>query len=62
MPYGDLIKQEVQRFSSYEDLIKHKCTIEEREEYELPIEMGVTVYAGVDYAKILKMAEKEPTA
>ena len=59
MPYGDLVKQRVQRFASYEDLDKHECTIEEREEYEPHIDMGVIVYAGVDYAAILAEAEKE---
>ncbi|MEO0094773.1 MAG: cyclic 2,3-diphosphoglycerate synthase [candidate division WOR-3 bacterium] len=58
MPYGDLIKQEVQRFSKLEDLDKYKCTIEEREEYEPHIKRGHTVFAGVDYFKILKAAEK----
>ena len=59
MPYGDLTKQVVQRFSSYEDLDRHECTIEEREEYEPHIDDGVVVYAGVDYEKILRSAEKE---
>jgi predicted GTPase len=59
MPYGDLVKQEVQRFATYADLDKHKCTIEEREEYEPHIDNGVIVYAGVDYGKILRQAEKE---
>ncbi len=59
MPYGDLVKQEVQRFASYADLDKHECTIEEREEYEPHIDNGVIVYAGVDYEKILRQAEKE---
>ena len=59
MPYGDLTKQVVQRFSSYDDLEKHDCTIEEREEYEPVIRMGAVVYAGVDYEKILREAEKE---
>jgi len=59
MPYGDLRKQVVQRFASYEDLDKHKCTIEEREEYEPHIKRGIVVYAGVDYEKILRQAEKE---
>jgi len=47
MPYGDLVKQAVQRFATYEDLDKHECTIEEREEYEPHIDNGVIVYAGV---------------
>ncbi|MCK4576659.1 GTPase, partial [candidate division WOR-3 bacterium] len=59
MPYGDLRDQIVQRFATYEDLEKHKCTIEEREEYEPHIEKGIVVYAGVDYEKILNEAEKE---
>ncbi len=59
MPYGDLVKQRVQRFSSYDDLDKHNCTIEEREEYEPHLDNGVIVYAGVDYAEILAQAEKE---
>jgi predicted GTPase len=57
MPYGDLEKQAVQRFSTLEDLDRHECTIEEREEYEPHISRGVIVYAGVDYAKILEQAE-----
>jgi predicted GTPase len=59
MPYGDLVKQTVQRFATYEDLEIHNCTIEEREEYEPHIENGVIVYAGVDYEQILRQAEKE---
>jgi len=59
MPYGDLRKQVCQRFASYEDLDKYDCTIEEREEYEPHINNGVIVYAGVDYEKILREAEKE---
>jgi predicted GTPase len=59
MPYGDLRKQIWQRFASYEDLDKHQCTIEEREEYEPHIDNGIIVYAGVDYAEILREAEKE---
>ena len=59
MPYGNLIKQEVQRFSSYEDLKKADVTIEEREEYEPWIKLGIPIYAGVDYKKIIKKAEKE---
>ena len=59
MPYGDLTAQAVQRFSAYEDLGKHRCTIEEREEYEPFIDMGVVVYAGIDYERILRQAEKE---
>jgi predicted GTPase len=59
MPYGDLVKQAVQRFADYSDLDKHKCTIEEREEYEPHLDNGVIVYAGVDYEKILRQAEQE---
>ncbi len=59
MPYGNLDKQKVQRFSSLEDLETHECTIEEMEEYEPYIDMGCTVYAGVDYSAILREAEKE---
>jgi predicted GTPase len=59
MPYGDLAAQAVQRFSSYEDFKRHHCTIEEREEYEPLINLGIVVYAGVDYGLILKEAEKE---
>jgi predicted GTPase len=59
MPYGDLRKQVCQRFATYEDLDKYECTIEEREEYEPHIDNGVVVYAGVDYEKILREAEKE---
>jgi len=59
MPYGDLVKQKVQRFADYADLAKHECTIEEREEYEPHIDKGIIVYAGVDYGAILRQAEKE---
>jgi len=59
MPYGDLTRQVVQRFSSYEDFEKHDCTIEEREEYEPVVAMGAVIYAGIDYEKILREAEKE---
>lgn len=59
MPYGDLSKQIWQRFADYDDLDKHECTIEEREEYEPHIDRGVVVYAGVDYEEILKRAEEE---
>jgi predicted GTPase len=59
MPYGDLTKQVVQRFSAYEDFEKYNCTIEEREEYEPMVRMGTVVYAGVDYEKVLREAEKE---
>ena len=59
MPYGDLVKQAVQRYANYSDLDKYECTIEEREEYEPHLDNGVLVYAGVDYEKILRQAEKE---
>ncbi len=59
MPYGDLVKQAAQRFASYEDLDRYECTIEEREEYEPHLDRGNIVFAGVDYARILQMAEKE---
>jgi predicted GTPase len=59
MPYGDLEKQAVQRFAEIKDMDRHKCTIEEREEYEGHIENGIVVYAGVDYEAILRKAEKE---
>jgi predicted GTPase len=59
MPYGDLAAQAVQRFATYEDLDRHKCTIEEREEYEPHIDRGIVVYAGVDYERILHRAEAE---
>lgn len=59
MPYGNLVKQEVQRFADYKDLVKHQCTIEEREEYEPHLDNGVIVYAGVDYEKIVRAAEQE---
>jgi len=59
MPYGDLAKQICQRFATYEDLDLHECTIEEREEYEPHIDNGFVVYAGVDYERILREAEKE---
>jgi predicted GTPase len=59
MPYGDLAKQAVERFASYDDLDKYQCTIEEREEYEPHLANGVIVYAGVDYGAILRQAEQE---
>jgi len=58
MPYGDLVAQRVQEFKNLEDLKKHKCTIEEMEEYEPHIKAGITVFAGVDYEAILREAEK----
>jgi len=59
MPYGQLERQRVQRFATMEDMARHECTIEEREEYEHHVEAGIVVYAGVDYADILAEAEKE---
>ena len=59
MPYGDLVKQAVQRYASYDDLVRHDCTIEEREEYEPHLDNQVIVYAGVDYERILRQAEQE---
>ena len=59
MPYGNLVEQAVQRFASYDDLERYKCTIEEREEYEPHLDRGNIVYAGVDYERILREAEKE---
>lgn len=59
MPYGDLAVQAVQRFANMDDLDKHLCTIEEREEYEPHLREGTIVYAGVDYGRILRQAEKE---
>ncbi|NLC77970.1 MAG: GTPase [Clostridia bacterium] len=59
MPYGDLAVQACQRFAAYEDLDRHECTIEEREEYEPHLDQGFVVYAGVDYEAILREAEKE---
>jgi predicted GTPase len=59
MPYGDLTKQVVQRFATYEDMDRYDCTIEEREEYEPYVRMGAVIYAGIDYEKILRAAEEE---
>ena len=59
MPYGDLVRQAVQRYANYDDLEKYDCTIEEREEYEPHLDNGVIVYAGVDYERILRQAEQE---
>ena len=59
MPYGDLVRQRVQRFAQIEDLDRHRCTIEEREEYEPLVAAGCVVYAGVDYGAILAEAERE---
>ncbi|MBN2236617.1 MAG: hypothetical protein JW729_03605 [Bacteroidales bacterium] len=60
MPYGDLVAQKVQRFATVEDLHKHKCTIEEMEEYEPHVVRGNVIYAGVDYEAIVRAAEKDP--
>ena len=60
MPYGDLVAQKVQRFATLEDLQKHRCTIEEMEEYEPHIVRGNVIYAGVDYEAILRAAEQDP--
>ena len=60
MPYGDLEAQKVQRFATIDDLSRHKCTIEEMEEYEPHIERGNVIYAGVDYEAILREAENDP--
>ncbi len=60
MPYGDLVKQKVQRFATVEDLKKHNCTIEEMEEYEPHVVRGNVIYAGVDYEAILREAENDP--
>ena len=59
MPYGDLARQAVQRFATMEDMDKHECTFEEREEYESHIAEGTIVYAGIDYAAILERAAEE---
>ena len=59
MPYGDLVKQKVQRFATIADLKKHKCTIEEMEEYEPHVARGNVIYSGVDYEAIVRQAEKE---
>ncbi len=60
MPYGDLVAQKVQRFANLDDLAKHKCTIEEMEEYEPHVVRGNVIYAGVDYEAILREAENDP--
>ncbi|MFZ5517139.1 MAG: cyclic 2,3-diphosphoglycerate synthase [Candidatus Zhuqueibacterota bacterium] len=59
MPYGDLAAQKAQRYANYDDMKRHKCTIEEMEEYEPHIENGTIIYAGVDYGAILEQAEQE---
>ena len=60
MPYGDLVAQKVQRFATIADLAKHKCTVEEMEEYEPHVVRGNVIYAGVDYEAILRAAENDP--
>jgi predicted GTPase len=60
MPYGNLVEQKVQRFAVVEDLAKHKCTVEEMEEYEPHVVRGNVIYAGVDYEAILRAAENDP--
>jgi predicted GTPase len=60
MPYGDLAAQRVQRFARISDLAKHKCTVEELEEYEPHVARGNVIYAGVDYEAILRAAENDP--
>jgi predicted GTPase len=60
MPYGNLAEQKVQRFATIDDLKKHKCTIEEMEEYEPHVARGNVIYAGVDYEAILREAENDP--
>jgi predicted GTPase len=60
MPYGDLVEQKVQRFAEVADLAKHKCTVEEMEEYEPHVVRGNVIYAGVDYEAILRAAENDP--
>ena len=60
MPYGDLVKQKIQRFATVEDLAKHECTIEEMEEYEPHVVRGNVIYAGVDYEAIVRAAENDP--
>jgi predicted GTPase len=61
MPYGNLAAQKVQRFAAVKDLEKHKCTVEEMEEYEPHVVRGNVIYAGVDYEAILRKAEKDPS-
>jgi predicted GTPase len=61
MPYGDLNAQKVQRFADMKDLAKHKCTVEEMEEYEPHVVRGNVIYAGVDYEVIVRTAEKDPS-
>ncbi len=60
MPYGNIAEQKVQRYATLDDLVKHKCTIEEMEEYEPHVARGNVIYAGVDYQAILNAAEQDP--
>jgi predicted GTPase len=60
MPYGNIAEQKVQRYATLADLVKHKCTIEEMEEYEPHVTRGNVIYAGVDYQAILTAAESDP--
>jgi predicted GTPase len=60
MPYGNIAEQKVQRYATLDDLVKHKCTIEEMEEYEPHVARGNVIYAGVDYQSILTAAEQDP--
>jgi predicted GTPase len=60
MPYGNLVAQKVQRFAEISDLEKHKCTVEEMEEYEPHVVRGNVIYAGVDYEAIVRAAENDP--
>ena len=59
MPYGDLLAQAAERFATHQDMITHRCTVEEREEYEPLVDLGLVVWAGVDYERILKGVEEE---
>ena len=59
MPYGDLVAMRVQRFATQADIDASNPTIEEREEYEEPVRLGMVMYAGVDYEDILRQAEQE---
>ena len=61
MPYGDLEAMRVQRFATLEDIDASDPIVEEREEYEAPVAMGMVMYAGVDYEQILRRAEERPT-
>lgn len=59
MPYGDLAAQRVQRFDSMADMARHRCTVEEYEEYEPYVALGIPIFAGVDYQAILDVAERD---